>query len=59
MRLVQKVKDMGAAATTSMISIPKLLHYLAKVLIQDSLVLAEKYPQNPVHEYLLGHPVFE
>ena len=50
---------MGNRATPSMTSIPKLLRYLAVVLIQDSLVLAEKYPNNPVHQYLLGHPVFE
>ena len=56
---MQKVKDMGAAATPSVISIPKLLRYLALVLVQDSLVLADKYPHNPVHEYLVGHPVFE
>ena len=39
-------------------SFPKVLQYLAVVLIQDSLVLAEKFPSNPVHARLLSSPVF-
>ena len=38
---------------------PKVLEYLAVVLVQDALELAEKYPENPVHAHLLDHHLFE
>lgn len=36
----------------------KLVPYLAWVVVQDALDLAERYPKNPVHAMLLGNEVF-
>ena len=56
--MLQTVEDMGASASNSMRSVPKALAYLAMVVVQDALELAERYPDNPVHALLLGQPAF-
>ena len=39
-------------------SVIKLLDHLAMVLVQDSLLLAEIYPNDPVHRLLLDDVEF-
>ena len=39
-------------------NMPQLLIYLAKVAVQDSLVLCRKYPEHPVVSFLLRQPQF-
>jgi hypothetical protein len=56
--LEEIVERMGKRATNSMKSAPKVLRYLAMVVIQDSLELAEKYPAHPVHQTLLQNAAF-
>ena len=49
---------MGQAAGNSMKSVPAAMEYLAKVVVQDALELAERFPDNPVHALLLEEPAF-
>lgn len=56
--LRELVQALGKEATTSMMSIPFLLDYLARVVVQDALELAEEFPDNPVHALLLEDDEF-
>jgi hypothetical protein len=51
--LREQVEEMGNAALPSRRALPKLLSYLAVVVVQDALELAERFPNNPVHRQLL------
>ncbi|KAK9868889.1 hypothetical protein WJX84_000649 [Apatococcus fuscideae] len=44
--------------TTLSESVVLLLEYLGIVLVQDSLVLAEQFPDDPIHELLSTSPTF-
>jgi hypothetical protein len=57
--LEAKVLEMGADASPSHRVWPGLLYYLAVVLIQDALEMAEGYPDNPVHAMLLETDAFK
>ena len=52
------VQEMGRQARGSHRSVVAVLEYLAKVLIQDALVLAASYPEDPVHALLREIPAF-
>lgn len=52
------VKELGLSADPSMQSMVPLLDYLATVVVQDSLELAEEFPENPVHKLLLHEEEF-
>ena len=39
-------------------SVIKVLKYLAKVVIQDAVEIADEYPENLVHKWLLDDPRF-
>ena len=56
--LEQETADMGEAALPSHLSAPKVVAYLASVLVQDSLDLAERFPDNVVHKHLLCNDEF-
>jgi hypothetical protein len=56
--LEEIVATMGERATNSMRSAPRVLRYLAGVVVQDSLELAEKYPAHPVHQCLMQNAAF-
>ena len=56
--LKQAVKKLGKNATTSMKSMPLLLDFLARVVVQDALELAEDFQENPVHAMLLEDDEF-
>ena len=47
-----------ASARPSVKSVVLLLEYLGIVLVQDSLVLAEQFPDDPIHELLSTSPTF-
>ena len=49
---------MGQAAGNSMKAVPATMEYLAKVMVQDALELAERCPDNSVHALLLEEPAF-
>lgn len=40
-------------------SLPGVLEYLAKVVVQDALELSSKYPKNPVFAFLTLNPEFQ
>lgn len=40
-------------------AVPAALEYLAKVAVQDALELAEAYPANRVHAFLLEDHRFQ
>lgn len=50
---MQAIETMGNQAENSMRSVARLMRYLGVVLVQDALELAEKFPNNPVHQALL------
>ena len=56
--LEQEVADLGDAAQPSHLSAPKVVAYLASVVIQDSLDLAERFPDNRLHKHLLCNDEF-
>ena len=49
---------MGQQARNSHRSIVAVPGYLAMVLVQDGLDMAEEYPKNPVHTFLLADEEF-
>ncbi len=55
---IQEVRELQGRAGNSMKAIPKVLRYLAEVVVQDALDLAEAFPDNPVHAFLLNNPDF-
>lgn len=57
-QLEERVAEVGAAATGSMVTMPKTLSVLAEVGIQDALELAEEYPNNAMHAILLKSSEF-
>lgn len=56
--LTSQVEALGAAATTSMRSLPQVLQYLAVVLVQDACELARAYPAHPVNVHLMRQETF-
>ena len=56
--LEAEVVNLEADALPSHLAAPKVVAYLGSVLIQDSLDLAERFPENLVHKHLLAHDDF-
>ena len=56
--LEQEAADLGADALPSQLSVPKVVAYLGNVLVQDSLDLAERFPDNLVHKHVLLNEEF-
>jgi len=56
--ILQKVAKLGKEAGNSMKAVLQALEYLAKVVVQDALDLAEAYPANKVHAFLLADDCF-
>ena len=56
--LRDKVQAMGDKARGSHRGVVAVLEYLSKVLVQDALVLAAGYPDDPVHALLRDIPAF-
>ncbi len=52
------VKAMGDKARGSHRGVVAVLEYLAKVLVQDALHLARRFPDDPVHALLRELPAF-
>ena len=50
--------NLGKEAGNSMKAVLQALEYLAKVVVQDALDLAEAYPANKVHAFLLADDCF-
>ena len=51
--------DAGTPATSSAANFAEqILDMLATVLVQDSLLLAEQYPESRVHQHLLRNQEF-
>lgn len=55
----EAVRELGRDADPSMQSMVLVLNYLATVLVQDSLELAEEAAENPVHKLLLANAEFK
>jgi hypothetical protein len=53
------VEEMGSKASNSVMSMAKVLRYLAKVLVQDALELADVHPANPLYMTLLQNSQFQ
>lgn len=56
---MQRVQTLGKQAGNSMRSLPLALKYLAVVVVQDALEVAEQYPENPVHALLVEDGCFQ
>jgi len=50
---------MGAKASNSVRSMPQTLRYLAQVMVQDALELADKYSNNRFHQALIQNSQFQ
>jgi len=58
-KLEQDVEKMGAKASNSVRSMPQTLRYLAQVMVQDALELADKYSNNRFHQALIQNSQFQ
>ena len=56
---VEELRARGEHLDQHIQSLERLMPYLAMVVVQDALELAEEAPENPVHKMLLQHPIFK
>lgn len=58
--VARRVDELKAASTqdVDVESVPIALEYMAKVVVQDACVLANRFPDHPVYKRLREHPEF-
>lgn len=57
--LQMAITELGKKASFSMQASPRLLEYVAKIVIQDAVAgMCDKYPEHDVHRLLLTSAVF-